>query len=244
VKIPKPRLSTGTIRRNFESALSTAFRIYGPVREDCIWSYESINESSFHPRVASKIVGLSFLSIVSAWEEYLEGSFLRYMAGAKSESGYSPRLRIGPANSTTQAMSVLAGTANQNEAMRSMRWSDFDWVLAKAHVFFHRGEPYSLVSGRFLERLKDAQIIRNRVAHSSARARSQFKAIANRSIGAPKETPLAFGFSPGRYLIYQKPHIVFDEAWVDSKECQWPDIFECYVHMYIELAHGITPCKE
>jgi hypothetical protein len=96
VKIPKPRLSTGTIRRNFESALSTAFRIYGPVREDCIWSYESINESSFHPRVASKIVGLSFLSIVSAWEEYLEGSFLRYMAGAKSESGYSPRLRMDP----------------------------------------------------------------------------------------------------------------------------------------------------
>ncbi|MGD0624792.1 MAG: hypothetical protein ABSB32_08740 [Thermodesulfobacteriota bacterium] len=238
------RLSTKAVRKNFESAISTALRIYGPVRGDCIWNYESINENTFHPRVASKVIGLSFLSIVAAWEEYLENSFLRYMTGALSETGYAPRLRIGPCKSTAHAKQVLTSTVNTNEAVRFMRWNDFEWVLAKAEIFFYRAEPYSRVDSHFLQRLKDAQIIRNRVAHSSSKARSQFKTITNRNVGAPKDSPMDYGFSPGRYLIYNKPEVVFGKSWVETKHCEWPDIFECYVHMFTELVYTITPHKE
>jgi hypothetical protein len=225
MKKSNSRLSTKIVRETFESAISTALRIYGPVRENCEWNYESFNESTFHPRVASKIIGLSFLSIVAAWEEYLESSFLRYMAGASSETGYSPKLRIGKCTNTTHAMQVLTGTRNTNDAIRFMRWNDYEWVLGRAEVFFHRAAPYSRVISRFLQRLKDAQVIRNRVAHSSSRARTQFKNMANTNIGAAKGSPLDRGFSPGRYLIFNTPEIVFEKAWVESKECHWPDIF-------------------
>lgn len=240
----KSGLSTKTIRLSFYRAIDTAFRIYGPTRQDCVWNYESINESTFHPRVASKIVGLSFLSVVVAWEEYLQDSFLRYMAGARSETGYSPKLRIGKCTNSTHAAQILSGNKNMIEAVRFMRWNDYEWVLGKAEIFFQRAEPYSRVSGRFKQRLKDAQVIRNRVAHSSSAARNHFKRMVNTNIGSPRDSALDPGFSPGRYLIYNKPEIVFDKTWLETKECQWPDIFECYIHMYLELACTITPHGE
>ncbi len=237
-------LSTRAVRLAFARAIDTAIRIYGPVRQECVWNYESINEGTFHPRVAAKIVGLSFLSIVVAWEEYLKDSFLRYMAGAQSEAGYSPTLRIGKCANSTHAAQVLTGNKNMNEAIRSMRWNDYDWVIDKAEIFFQRAAPYARVSGRFRQRLKDAQVIRNRVAHSSSAARNNFKRMANANIGSPGDSALDPGFSPGQYLIYNKPEIVFDKTWLEAKDCQWPDIYECYVHMYLELACTITPHNE
>jgi hypothetical protein len=234
-------ISTKTVRKEFENAISTALRIYGPVRHDCVWNYESINESTFHPRVAFKVVGLAFLSIVAAWEEYIENSFLRYMAGAKSESSYSPKLRIGKCKSTTHAIQVLTGVVNSNDATRFLRWNDYDWVSARASIFFQKGEPYSRISTGFQQRLKDAQIIRNRVAHSSSKARHQFRRMTNLNIGEPANSPMDYGFSPGKYLVYNNPEIIFDKSWVDSKDCEWPDIFECYVHMFSEIIDIITP---
>jgi hypothetical protein len=234
-------ISTKSVRKEFLNAISTADRIYGPVRHNCVWNYESINESTFHPRVAFKVVGLAFLSVVAAWEEYLENSFLRYMTGAKSESLYSPKMRIGKCKSTTHALQVLTGVIKTNDAARFSRWNDYDWVTARASIFFQKGEPYSLISSRFQQRLKDAQIIRNRVAHSSLKARHQFKRMVNLNVGEHPNSPLDFGFSPGKYLVFNKPEIIFDKSWVDSKDCYWPDIFECYVHMFIEIIDIITP---
>ena len=236
-----PTISTIPVRRQFLAAISTAQRIYAPVRESCVWNYESINEGDFHPRVAFKVVGLAFLSIVSAWEEYLENSFLRYMAGAQYGASHSPKLRIGRCRNTIHARQVLTGTINSNDAVRFMRWNDYSWVLSSATIHFNKGEPYSKLSQLYQSRLRDAQIIRNRVAHSSSRARTQFKRMLNANIGDPKDTPLPYGMSPGKYLVYNKPEIVFGKAWVDSKDCYWPDIFECYVHMYWEICDLLTP---
>jgi hypothetical protein len=237
------QVSTKTVRKDFENAIETAFRIYAPARHDCVWNYESINEGTFHPRVAYKVVGLAFLSIVAAWEEYLENSFLRYMAGAKSESSYSPKLRIGKCKNTTHSIQALTGAINSNEATKIMRWSDYSWALTKAEIYFNKAEPYSKIPSLYQERIRDAQIIRNRIAHSSLKARNQFKKMANINIGNQVDSPMAFGFSPGKYLIYTKPEIVFKKSWIDSKDCEWPDIFECYMHMFIEIIDIITPCN-
>ena len=235
------RLSTKAVRSDFEGAILTALRIYAPVRDNCVWNYESINESSFHPRVAMKIVGLSFLCLVTAWEEYLEHTFLRYMAGAESQSSYAPKLRLGKCKNSTHALQVLTGCTSSKEAPRHTRWSDYKWVCNRASIFFHHGEPFSRISPLFAKRLEDAQVIRNRVAHSSPKARRQFKEMTNTNVGVRRDTPLDHGFSPGKYLIHNDPEIIFERTWIDSKECHWGDIFECYVNMFWDIIEQLTP---
>lgn len=235
------QVSIKSVRKNFESAIETALRIYAPVRHDCVWNHESINEGTFHPRVAYKVVGLAFLSIVAAWEEYLESSFLRYMAGAKSESSYSPKLRIGKCQDATHSLQVLTGTKNPQDAARFTRWSDYAWVLSRAEIYFVKSEPYSRIPPLYQDRIRDAQIIRNRVAHSSSKARNQFKTMTNTNVQEPKNSPMAKGFSPGKYLIHTKPEIVFKKSWIDSHDYQWRDIFECYIHMFYEIIEILSP---
>jgi len=234
------RTSTASVRKVFEKTISTALKIYWPVRNNCVWDYESFNERDFHPVVAYKILGLTFLSIFTAWEDYLENSFLRYLAGAKSESLYSPKLRIGKCINVAHARQVLTGVMSIDEATRFMKWNDYDWVLTRAKIFFQKGQPYSLVPSIFQERLRDAQIIRNRVAHSSSKCKNQFRRMTNKNIGASPNSTMCHGFSPGRYLVCS-PEIVFDKSWVDSKDCFWGDIFEGYIHMFTELTNLITP---
>ncbi len=234
-------LSTKTVRMNFEAATHTALRIWGPVRRNAVWNYESINESAFHPRVALKIIGLAFLSAVSAWEEYLAAVFLRYMAAGKSESGYSPILRVGACKSAAHSLQVLTGSLNVNEAARFAKWNDYHWVLDRAQIFFRKGEPFSRVPTAFQQRLSDAFVIRNRIAHSSSKARNQFKRMVNKNAGAHSASPMEYGFSPGKYLTFNQPEIVFDKAWIDSKPLEWPDIFEAYMHMFWDLIEILSP---
>lgn len=158
--------------KNFLSALDSAMRIYAPLRECCLFNYDNIRETDFHPTVASKIIGLAFLSIVTAWEEYIEETFLRYMVGCQTDTGYAPVLRLAPCRDLVHAGQVLSATFDAQERPRFLPWNDYSWVVSAAKVYFQRGEPYSLVSDRFRDRLKDAQIIRNRVAHTSQKSKN------------------------------------------------------------------------
>lgn len=227
----------------FERSVVSAFRIYAPLRSNCIWDYDSINDGPFHPRVASKIVGLAFLSMVSAWEEFAEQLFYRYMIGGATESGYAPKLRLGPCDSIRHAIEVLSGSSRHSD--RFGKWNDFAWVLEKASIFFVKGTPFSAVPTLFRERLSDAQIVRNRVAHSSAKARAQFRRLANRTMGSAEDSRLPRGFSPGRLLIWNQPRNVFGKDWVDSHDhdFDWDDMFECYTAMFLELADILAPAN-
>jgi len=85
--------------------------------------------------------------------------------------------------------------------------------LCKGQVFFFK--KVNLIPEYrpgFQQRLKDAQIIRNRVAHSSSKARHQFRRMTNLNIGEPANSPMDYGFSPGKYLVYNNPEIIFDKV--------------------------------
>lgn len=235
-------LSQNQIRRNFLNSVDTAFRIYGPAREWCKWNYESINETPYQPLVAAKVVSLSFLSVVAAWDEFVEESFFRYLCGTKASSGFSPKLRIGPCKNLTHAQQALSGSINIKEGFRQLRWSDYAWVIKVASIFFEKGKPYSSVTDRFKERLKDAQIIRNRVAHNSLRSKKQFKKIANKFLKKDLDASLPKGFSPGLLLVCQYPENIFSSNWLDEKDqIYWGDIFEAYMSMYAGLVELIVP---
>jgi hypothetical protein len=149
------------------------------------YTYESFEENPYQPRVAQKVVGLAFLSAVAAWEQFVEHVFLGYMAGATSGSGYSPRLALGPCRNRAHALRVL-GASSGGDANRSLRWSDWNWVIHAGCVFFRSGEPFTRLSALTAARLRDSQAIRNRVAHDSAKARRQFKRCVNALEGRPR----------------------------------------------------------
>src|SRR5258708_9184101 len=75
------------ITNSFLKSLRVAEKMAGPIFPQCAYSFESFNENTFHPTVASKIFGLAFLSIVAALEEYVELAFMGYMCGARSHTG-------------------------------------------------------------------------------------------------------------------------------------------------------------
>jgi hypothetical protein len=163
------------IANSFLKSLRVAEKMAGPVFPQCAYSFESFNENTFHPTVASKIVGLAFLSIVAAWEEYVELAFLGYMCCARSQTGYAPGLLVGACKSKRHAMNVLTAAFGPSIGARNLRWQDFEWVQHVAKFFFRKGAPFTQVDTRFVEWLKDAIIIRNRVAHNSKKARATFK---------------------------------------------------------------------
>lgn len=225
----------------FQSALLTSLRIYSPARDWCKWSYESFDETPYHPRVAAKVVGLAFLNAVTAWEQFLEDVFLRYLSGAASPSGYQPALRLGPCHGTAHASQVLEMAGAREGSLRTGRWSDYGWVVATSHVFFGRGEPFTLISPRWRERLSDATALRNRVAHSSDRARRRFKPVAAKFLGLATTAPLPRGMSPGRLLVEGDPRRAFDATWLNKCEHTWGDLFEAYISMYSETSSQLVP---
>ncbi len=229
-----------TAKKQLLSALETAMRIYAPAREMCRYSSESFNETTYQPNVAAKVVGLAFLSAVAAWEDFVEDVYLSYLCGYQAPNGYAPRLRAGRAQNKTHALLLAAGESNEKEAERKLRWSNFKWVQALSTVHFVPNNVFTAVADQDVAWLDLAQIVRNRVAHNSEKAKSQYKAALNRLMREKPDSPLPRGFSPGKFLIYQT-HA--DEQLIPLMEDHhyWPDIFEGYMSLWQRLADRLCP---
>jgi len=190
-------------KTQFLRALDTAVRIYTPAREMCRYNGESFNETTYHPNVAAKVTGLAFLSAVAAWDDFVEEVYLGYLCGYAAPNGYKPQLLAGPAQNKTHALKLAAGESNLREAERKLRWSSFKWVQSLSTVHFAQNNVFAEVLAQDVAWLDLAQIIRNRVAHNSVKAKSQFKTALNRLVDDKLDAPLPRGFSPGKFLIYR-----------------------------------------
>ena len=206
----------------------------------CIFNYDSFEGSIYHPNVAAKIVGLAFLSAVSAWEDYLAHAYLGYLSGYPAPNGYLPGLQCGKALNKSHALLLASGECNLREAERKMRWNSFRWVKALSKIHFKANNPFEQISEADIRWLEIAVTIRNRVAHNSDKAKSQFKEVVNRIFGEPKNAALPRGFSPGQLLIvllepFPQLHLL------NSDEHHWGDIFEGYMSLWSRLADEICP---
>jgi hypothetical protein len=204
------------------------------------YSYESFEENPYQPRVAQKVVGLAFLSAVAAWEQFVEHIFIGYMAGAASGSGYAPTLSLGRCKNRSHALHVLGASA-AGDPHRALRWNDWDWVTRVAGVFFRSGEPFSLLDIITVARLRDAQVIRNRVAHDSAKARNQFKRCVNALQACSIDKPLPRGFSPGEFLAKEAPAKSFCHFSIYSGG---GDFFEGFVATFFEASALLSPAAD
>jgi len=225
---------------NFLSALDTASRIYGPAREMCTFDYESFEESTFHPNVAAKIVGLAFLCGVAAWEDFLCSAYLGYLCGYPSPNGAVPRTRFGRSPNKSYALLLASGESTPREAERKMRWSSFKWVKSLSKIHFYSENPFNQISESDIRWLDYAAAIRNRVAHNSEKAKSQFKEIVNNIASEPKGSSLPPGFSPGQLLITPLSQLGTNHS-LDSPDHHWGDLFEGYISLWVRLANQICP---
>ena len=227
-------------KKDLLASLDTALRIYMPAREMCKFDYDSFEMTAYHPNVAAKIIGLSFLSALAAWEDFISQVYLGYLCGYPSPNGSSPELRAGKCQDKSHALLLAAGEPSYRDAERRMRWGNLRWVKSLATVHLKSGNPFSRINESDLRWLDLGITIRNRVAHNSEKSKSSFKDSINRLFAEPKNSPLPPGFSPGQFLIIMTDPYP-ELRTLSSDDHHWGDVFEGYISLFQRLAEEICP---
>jgi hypothetical protein len=187
----------GSVSRTFYAALHSASGLASAVQPFCARNYEGIRENPLHPNQARRVIALSFLAASAAWEEFVGAVFVRYVAGATSPSGYSPTLLMGRAPSLDHAHKLVAGKHDYDPESRFLSWGP-DETLARVRLFFRAGSAFEHAISGAARQLKDAAIIRNRVAHASRKCRADFVDTARRLLG---RRSLNQGYGVGDLLL-------------------------------------------
>jgi hypothetical protein len=191
------------------------------------------NQIGIHPKHVNQVTELAFMGVVSAWEEFLDRTLARYVAGAVTNSGYSPSNKYGSGDSISHAYELLSQDANYDPQKHYLKVSDPRWVWRTADFFFSQ-HPYRCLSNKS-ELLKHANHIRNRIAHDSEKCKADFKAAAVWFI-QPQDGQLTKGYGPGALLTTVVLRHFSQQA-IQSGRSH----FEAYLRLYENLAGSIVP---
>ncbi|QDU86631.1 hypothetical protein Pla163_37820 [Planctomycetes bacterium Pla163] len=186
-----------------------------------------------HPKHLRQVVALAFMGVVSAWEEFLERTLVRYLAGASADSGYSPALKHGSANSLAHAYEVLSLNVDYNPQRDYLKASDARWVWRTADFFFS-SHPYGALNNK-ADLLKNASRIRNRIAHDSEKCKSDFRVAALWFL-QPANGQLTQGYGPGSLLLDTAQRNFgnqINQAGISH--------FEAYMRAFESLAGSVVP---
>lgn len=186
-----------------------------------------------HPKYVRQVVELAFMGAVSSWEEFLERALVRYVAGAKTNTGYSPTPKFGRANSIEHAYQVLSANPKFDKNKEYLKVSDPKWVTNTADFLFSKhGFGDVKVKSQLLGH---ANSIRNRVAHSSYKCRTDFKTTALDFL-QPSNGKLTKGYGPGD-LLMGKVVRHFGQPVVQAQK----NHFEAYMDLFRQLADKVVP---
>lgn len=187
-----PNISVEHCRKQLEQRLQ---QIDNFVKELKTYKIET-NIDSYLPlkiRTFEMFVGLQFLLMHLAWEEFLESVFVRYMCGCSSPTGLSPQLLHNKEKCLKDAMTTLLGNH------KYLNWSPTD-TIDRANEYLDHGEPFSGIIGSARYALDSMSIIRNRFAHRSEYAAERFGELVRRELGYNPR-----GMTPGRFLLVEEP---------------------------------------
>ena len=220
----------GSVARSFYAALESASGLAAAVQPFCARTYDGIRENPLHPNQARRVVALSFLAASAAWEEFVGAVFVRYVAGAASPGGYRPPLLMGRAPSLDHAYKLVAGKHDYDPESRFLTWGPEE-TLARTRLFFRSGSAFEHALAGATRQLKDAAIIRNRVAHASQKCRADFIDTARRLLGVAQ---LSQGYGVGDLLLERprRPLHVHQTA---------ATYLDAHLFMFHHLANAIAP---
>lgn len=221
--------SLNTVRQQFRKRIESAKKIH-----EC--STDLKRKNQLNPTHAHKIIELAFLSIVSAWEEFLGATFIRYLCASTSPSGYTPSLNPGMQQQTlgnaVKALYKKMKGRDFKEGEDHLSLTNIDWLIKTANHFFVDGEPYATILTDNKPQLSTAQIARNRVAHDFEDCKIKFNQEVKKHRGK-----LRSGYSVGLFLL-GSPQPVFLPA---TEEAHQTDLFTAYANLYAKLALEIAP---
>ncbi|WP_339427317.1 hypothetical protein [Pseudomonas sp. RA_105y_Pfl1_P41] len=226
----KPKVNH--VRDEFIAEINTARNLVVAIRGLPRWSPKSTG-AAIHTKHVNQVVELAFMGLVASWEEFLERSLVRYLAGAATDKNYSPVPKYGSADSISHAYELLSQDSKYDPLKNYLKVSDPRWVYRTADFFF-RSHPYGVLNPK-TDLIRHASAIRNRVAHSSDKCRSEFKKTALDFLG-PAKTSLSSGYSPGTFLLAPAQRIFTGPA--IQKNISH---FEAFATMFEDLAHSIVP---
>lgn len=228
-----PALST--VCKRFGGAIQSAADLYSAVRPFSEGTWDSINGwEPIYPGQARRIVSLAFLQIVIGWEDFVEATFIRYLAGAMSPSAYTPVLRLGTAKSLSHAYQLATGEPGYDPQKHFGKWNNWKDIEELAKVFFDSGRPFTNLTQHEKQRLSAAIYIRNRVAHSSSKCRSDFVRVSKEHLGISTKSALPQGFSVGHLLLTSSKRLFGPNA-------EEKPYFEHYLDVFESAAKRICP---
>lgn len=186
-----------------------------------------------NPKHVRQVAGLAFMGVVAAWEEFLERTLVRYLAGACTDTGYTATPKYGRATSLGHAYELLSQDPSYDPLKHYLKVSDVRWVWKTADFFFSQ-HHYGILNSKSLL-LTNGNRIRNRVAHDSVKCKADFKTAAVWFLHPPNGN-LRQGYSPGTLLLatatrnFENP---INTAGVSH--------LEAYLRVYEALANNIVP---
>lgn len=142
------------------------------------------------PRVQLEIIAeLAFLRVFMAWENFLEESFVRYLVGGASPSGYRPKSFVHPPTLDV-ARKLMRGEREY------VKWNSSSAIIARSGIYFDDGAPYKTALQGITAELDAMNIIRNRITHKSLFSTNKFKVFVRIEFGHGIN-----GMTPGRLLL-------------------------------------------
>lgn len=186
-----------------------------------------------HPMYVRQVIELAFMGMVASWEEFLEMAMVRYVAGAKTKAGYSPTPKYGSATSLEHAYQVLSNNPKFDPSKDYLKVSDPKWVTNTADFLFSVHGFTDVKAKNDL--LLRANSIRNRVAHSSEKCRTDFKATALHFL-QPHDGKLRKGFGAGD-LLTMPVQRHFPQATIQAEKSH----FAAYAELLTSLAGKVVP---
>ena len=189
--------------------------------------------SGLHPKHMLQIEELAFMGVVAAWEEFLEMTLVRYIAGARYPNGQGPSHKYGRADSLRHAYEIVSQDANYDPAKKYLKVNDPRWVLCTADFYFEQHSYTSIRSN--MDNIRHANVIRNRIAHSSEKCRTEFRQTALHYL-SPSNGKLRKGYAPGD-LLHTPVVRHFSQQNIQAGTTH----FEAYLGMYEMLAVVIVP---
>jgi hypothetical protein len=201
---PMPKLARG-----FELKVAQALELANKIEVARSRLTGPGDRSLLHPERIELVYEMAFFRFYLAWEEFLEETFIRYMAGYVSPQ-YSPVSRTGflyP--NLAAALSAMLGGRTYK------LWHDPSIVVARSAGFLDRA-PHELVIGSALTDLERYSRVRHRIAHAQDNAKVEFDAAciallghkvkgskAGKLLRTPYVDPAGAAANPGHLWLHE-----------------------------------------
>jgi hypothetical protein len=141
-----------------------------------------------HPDKVELVYELAYFRCFLAWEEFLEQSLIRYMAGYRS-SNYLP-VHVGGSPIGTLAAAGAALLGGRSYVL----WHDPAKTMARSALYLVAGPHQTVVSSALVDLQRFADV-RHRIAHAQEDAKSKFDVACTALIGGTVR-----GSRPGKLL--------------------------------------------